>query len=1279
MKNEISGKQPGQVSSTPTTGGPEKATKPADLLKLMTGAPQTIKNAVGEAQKGLDRMSSALRSEKVETEDAVASAPKLPEKKNAFESILAMGKEAVSEAHQARRKLVDDAQPETLSGQKFNADDDAVALYQSGKSKAGTDEKAIRDLLWDRSPEQLKAVAATYADHYPGRNLWTDLDKEFEDPRDRAAVKALREGDRVGAATESLLDATTGMTSKTRVESLLGRLTPDEVEAVKKQYTEKHPDGKSLDRWVERKFGREKEDQMKALLSGDSEQARVNQFQFNLRKKKGDELVSDLRGMNAEQIQDLTENFNKSAANGEDLESLLSEKLKGTDRDQALALLWGDKASADAALVRDAIDGLGSNKTKLRDGLGSDIKDPDERAAYMKKVEASYDKMYGPDSPRKGTALRTQLAKELGGENEDKALTLLDKGEIPPEKKLVHGLSGSKEDPEAVAEVVKKYGPERAREMYREATKSDRFPEGRDLDADVESRLGGRGRFDVKDALAGPPETPEDKVARAAARAEFEHPRDGKGMRDLGGRFTDADEVMWTNVGRAEGALKELKAAREAGDTSRIAELELRINELTGYAEKDVEVFRDEKDGAVETVAMAATTGVGVALTIGTGGLGAPLLTAALVAGAGAATNVGLKSTMQGGAYNWDNALADGAWGAAEGIGIKGGNLLGRAAREAGKKVAGEAGEATLKSKLYRAAKEGVTDGAFGGTLSVSAETALKDETWEEGWTTGLGRVGFSGVRGLFTGVALGGTVGPTTELAGAGVGSALNKLKSGQKPSLLDGDKLIETMGVGETAQKGKFLGWLRRASKKSAEPPKPTDLWKTDAYREMDTFKALGETDQKAFQELIDTTRETQSLRPLKSGDYLVRMLESGRLMDQDKFGNTVLDHLDSFRTKPRVDELADDSTQLLESAIRMVADPNVVHQGNRGACAAVAVQFLHAKYEPADFLRVTEELTRTRKTTWMNGDVLELEPNSLKTLGRDEATGMGLEVPTREFDGSTAWGAKDRHASEVFESNRSALSRIYQSSAMNDVGSLHPVAKKNGWELVYDNSMQSMEVKGANDEYFRIEKTPETEKLFPKEAANSRYGGFRILKDSKHVSADPSVGKGHAVADGLSLESMDALMGKALGGDVRAYKISDMLRDSIQRKGAMGLEPGDYAAKDLEALQELIIAAQRAGQTGKPITLGVDWAKKGQHSGHAIALLGLTAEEMPDGTIVNKFLIKNSQFDGIENVRSDSMPRESQYWKDGKYHAGGLDGVSAVDPEVFLARLRGFQIRN
>ena len=83
-----------------------------------------------------------------------------------------------------------------------------AVLLKAGVNKAGTDEKAIRELFWDRTPEQIKAIEAVYNDRRPENKMWDDLNSEFEDPNDRKMMDAFRRGDRVGAASAALVDAT---------------------------------------------------------------------------------------------------------------------------------------------------------------------------------------------------------------------------------------------------------------------------------------------------------------------------------------------------------------------------------------------------------------------------------------------------------------------------------------------------------------------------------------------------------------------------------------------------------------------------------------------------------------------------------------------------------------------------------------------------------------------------------------------------------------------------------------------------------------------------------------------------------------------------------------------------------------------------------------------------------------------------------------------------------------------------------------------------------------
>lgn len=764
MDKNISQGTPARTTSTQSqTQGVKKTPKPANLLKMMTGAGAKLTQVAQDAQATAGRLSSALKP--AAAEGSELKAPELPateEKKGFFENMVSVAQKAQTQAHESRRDLLSKAGETTPSGSKFVANDDVTALYQAGKGKLGTDEKAIRELLWDRTPEQLEAVAAVYKDRYDGRDLWKDLNREFEDPNDKRMVAALRKGDRAGAAAAELVDATTGQTSKKRVRDVLSRLSPEEASKAQTLYSELHPKGRELSDWTDRKFKGERGNQVDALLKGDSQSAELAGLRHSLDKGKGAEVVAQLRDMDPEARKEFVERFDSSAEKGQDLASLVGS-LKGTNRDQAQALVQGNQAGADAALIQDALDGMGSNKRKLWEGLGSEIKDPKERQAYQKSVEREYNRMYGPESKRGGRALSDRLKSELSGENEEKALTLLQNGEVPPEKQLKFALGGSKKDGLELAALVEQHGPEKARQMYSEATRSKRHPEGRDLDADIQNRLGGRGRYEAEVAMKGQPQTPEEKVARTVDRTRFE-------LTGAGGAFTNSDDILKNNTRRAEEALEQLKVARAAGDEKAVAEWTTRIDELTGYAKADTEVFRDEKDGAVE-VAAGVAAGVAAAGAIAvTGGAAAPFVAMA----AGAVTNYGTRNLMAGNAYDQNNAAKDLFVGGMEGVGVKGGALLGRAAKGMVQSRVRNAGTKRLLGNVA----EGTADGITGGALMGATETALADGTWEDGAASGLGKVLSGGASGGAVGGAFGGSMGAGLD----GAGRVYSKVRGGDK-----------------------------------------------------------------------------------------------------------------------------------------------------------------------------------------------------------------------------------------------------------------------------------------------------------------------------------------------------------------------------------------------------------------------------------------------------------------------------------------------------------------
>ena len=1258
IKNTAGNTQTAQASQTKTT---RAVSNPFDLIKTVVGNVENrVAQTSNQVESSVQRLSQSLSET---TKQLELKAPQLPPGSKASP--------APGEEHQQRREALGKAQEKTLSGAVFNANEDVTSVFQASRGKIGTDEKALRELMWDRTPEQLEAMAQTYGDRYPGRNMWDDLNKELEDPRDRQMLASFREGDRVGAATAALLDATTGQTSKQRVQDVLERLTPEEVAKVQKRYKDEHPKGRELKDWTDSRFKKERGEQIDSLLKGDSASAQVAEMQRHLRKKNGDQIVAELRGLKPEERAAFVERYNAGAAEGEKLEDLISGRLKGTDREQALALVQGNEARADAALVRDALDGWGSNKSKLWDGLGADIEDPEQRKAYQQKVESEYNTLYGPQSKKRGEALQDRLKSELGGENEDKALTMLEQGEVPPAQQIVYAVSGSRKDGEELAGLIRKYGADEARAMYAEATKSEKFPEGRDLDQDVQKRLGGRGRYEAKDALAGPPQTAEEKVARAVDRTRFE-------TAGLGGAFTKTDDILIQNTKRAEQALENLKKARANGDQAAIDEWTLRVDELTGYASEDTKVFRAEKDGAVEVTAGVAA-GVAAAGAVAlSGGAAAPLLVAvAAGSSAGAVTNYGIRNIMAGNAYDQNNAGKDLLVGAAEGVGVKGGAIIGRAVRKGVEsRVRNTAAKRILGNTL-----EGASDGAFGGSFMGVADTALQAETWENGIPEGLGKLKEGGLTGGVLGTAFGsGMAGGAEALKSVG-GRVMRSVGNDVAPSKAPetsrsvAKELETSMGLSQSldsaaidslpSDKGVF-GWLKGLRQRKDEPI-PTLSWIRHGYREAPQYKRLGSEQRKQFEALIETARNDKfdtvdRARRYKAANGLVDMLSDGRLLVKDQDGVSLLERLDALRKNPRKAELQEDHSAIVASAVRMVADPHVVHQAQRGTCGAVALQFLHAKHQPADFVRFVDELTSQGKATWRDGSEATVPEGAFKNLGRDEATGLPREYPE-------GW--------DVVQTNRGALSRVYQSTIIQNVAEHAPHMP--GFKPEYDPLMLKHKFKDARGQDAEIEITSKNmSNLTPDElkAAEKRRGGFRWkTMNGNYVGHHQAPFEGNVVTDGTIDKGQRAVLKSMFGAEVEGYNVSAKLRAALKTKPVQDLTSADYTDEDAAGLKTLISGAIEAGKTGRPMTLSTKWASDGDHGYHSVNIVGMTTD--------GRFIIKNSQTHGGDNLKSGlqrhpNFPQGQPLTENELYQLvteNHSKGLSAVAPEELLANITGF----
>ncbi|MGE0490900.1 MAG: hypothetical protein AB7S38_16965 [Vulcanimicrobiota bacterium] len=695
--------------------------KPSLLLSQLTGPQVPAKNDLFGTQTSAARLKALLSAPPQATIDPklLPPTPGLP-----------MGhkdKITANELAELRALRADPALAKTVSGRPFELNSDVTAIYQAGEGRWDTHGGALRDLFWDRSPKQIRAIELAYKDRI-GSDLVGELDKEFGE-NDRKFYDSIRKGDRIGAAAAELTEAAQGGKDPARASKVLRRLEPEEIRQTKLRFERLDPKDRTLEQALipalTNKRNPNKQLALQALLAGDKDKADGIGLGHQLARKDGAAVVEKMREMGPEAVA----RVDRSSFKGSMGASLV--KLEGTDRDQAKALLAGNLPRADAAKARDAVDGwAGIDKDKLFDALSPNIDDPVQRRDYMRKLETEYDQLYTKP-------LRQEIAR-LGGEDRDRAETLLAEGRLSSEKRLQYALTGSEVDGMEAADAITKLGPDRARQAFRQATVSKDHPQGLDLTKEVDRRLDGRGEFEARIALRGEPKTAEEKVALAKERAQFEDPPNKLGtaisdnltdpvatvvqwgFAESGGAFTETDEIMNTNVERSEYALGQLHRAKASGDTQMQSHWDQRVGELTGYNKGDVEVFRGEKDGVAEGAALAATTAVAITATVVTAGSAAPVTTGVLFTAAGAGTNIAVKSGVQGEAYDNNDAVKDGLQGAAD----VGGAILGA-------KLAGPLA-AKMPTRVAAVTTEGIVNGAIGAGVSGGTREALEGGTAEE-------------------------------------------------------------------------------------------------------------------------------------------------------------------------------------------------------------------------------------------------------------------------------------------------------------------------------------------------------------------------------------------------------------------------------------------------------------------------------------------------------------------------------------------------------------------
>ncbi|MFP4498173.1 MAG: hypothetical protein ACLFQV_08175 [Vulcanimicrobiota bacterium] len=151
------------------------------------------------------------------------------------------------------------------------------------------------------------------------------------------------------------------------------------------------------------------------------------------------------------------------------------------------------------------------------------------------------------------------------------------------------------------------------------------------------------------------------------------------------------------------------------------------------------------------------------------------------------------------------------------------------------------------------------------------------------------------------------------------------------------------------------------------------------------------------KEKQEFLKLARAT--LRPVKMGSTgsfhselalknifgrvspaLTSILKSGKLQNKDSMGKTLLANLNRIFSQKFTNEV--DSRRIKNQVLSIVANPDLISQGNKGTCTMTTLEYINAVNHPAEFVRIISGLTSPDKQVQLrNGETLIANRGSLK----------------------------------------------------------------------------------------------------------------------------------------------------------------------------------------------------------------------------------------------------------------------------------------------------------
>ncbi len=1216
--------QPAKPQAKPHPPGKPEA-KPVSPTK--TGQPQA-KPGQADAKPG----QSQVQSKPVQTQGQTAAKPGQPE-----------------------AKAQTQAKPGPAKPQ-FDASKTASSLHKAmhgGLFGAGTDEDAIFKALEGRSPDEIKQVRAHYKEHYK-RDLDADFKSEMSG-KDLSRTQSLMKGDSAAANATALRQAMGGLgTDEKAVFSTLEGKSAKEREQIAAEY--KKQTGRTLQADLKGDMSGSDLDRANALLKGDTAKSDAAKLRGAMAGLGTDEasIMKTLEGKSAKEREAIVDSYKKMY--GTDLSKALKSELSGSQLTEAKALLAGDTVKADAAKLRTAMAGLGTDEDAINAVFAG--KSAEERA----KIQQEYKNTFGTD-------LHKALGKELSGNDLAKTKILMEHGKLSDAQELKFAMEGLGTDEEAVRRTLEGKSKEeiaKIKDDYRKET-------GRELTADLKSDMTGRDLFDATQALKGKPTTLEESVERLNERHQYERGGEsnsfGRGVVDL---FSDHGERLDSNVAASNESLQRVRDLEAQGRTQEAAAERARLERLVGYSNADVDSVREAKDSAADVAGTVAATAAGVVVIAVTAGTATPLVAAGMAAATGGSARVLVSGAIQGEAYGLEQGFSDFGRGAIDG----GTAIIGAGSGRVATTAATETAEAVARNRiLSTGVRQGIRDGAVEGTIGGAAQSLIDERTWDGDFASGITNVLSQTAIGTVTGGVTGGGTAQVMESGsaairgirenlGGGGGRTANEfgadlreqgwqIKSDDRNATMVGDihgrevmfevtdprtgQVSTRRGIVDAqdlegnssmfhlrGQEGEFNNnfidnmAVRPRPSSTPEPhpvrqleepalapePGPTrnieeplsvtgtraeglqggrgltdgptdaqilqmvenfpDSGLRQRFVNQENFGSLNPIDQLEVLRMADRHPPAQGFfdklvngrRPSSVEENLQRLIREGKMQAVGRDGESLLQNLQKLEGQRMYPGL--DGDKIFVDALDTVANPGRISQGNRGTCSATSVQYIHARRDPSDYIRVMAELTGEKgQATLRGGGTMVLNRSALASDG----------------------------------SGRRVSDRLYQDSAMN-----HASADN----LFYDNK-----------------------------------AGSWLSSKGGHVDAN-----GKIQYSGLYDTDAQKLMNDAFGENYTSHRFqgtdSDQARELFRQR------------------------LQGQVESGEPLHLSMKWGKElfgSKHSYHA-----LVAEGMDD-----KFVYLRNPWGKSENASVLTGPRRKLVDKEG--------GVK-IDHETFFANLDSYR---